>query len=165
MPSFRLLMPFSTLFFLAACEKKPAPLPPLPVAPTPAVRVEAPPQKERLSVNDAMTVNEVAFAMRAGGNDAELVAEIVRRGLVMSYSVGWLAPAEKLLLSIPPETARALPQRLQQLIGYQIHRPNLGWVEGRDPIEWLRGEMGDLAPAGDNLTPPQAAALAQLALK
>lgn len=82
MPSFRLLMPFSTLFFLAACEKKPAPLPPLPVAPTPAVRVEAPPQKERLSVNDAMTVNEVAFAMRAGGNDAELVAEIVRRGLV-----------------------------------------------------------------------------------
>jgi ectoine hydroxylase-related dioxygenase (phytanoyl-CoA dioxygenase family) len=75
-----------------------------------------------------------------------------RRGLVMSYSLGWLAPAEKLLLSIPPEVARYLPERLQRLIGYQIHRPNLGWVEARDPIEWLRGETHDLAAASDNLT-------------
>ncbi|MDX2233292.1 MAG: phytanoyl-CoA dioxygenase family protein [Hyphomonadaceae bacterium] len=79
-----------------------------------------------------------------------------RRGVVMSYSVGWLAPAEKLLLSIPPETARALPDRLQRLIGYQIHRPNLGWVEGRDPADWLHGRVGALAPAADNLTPAQA---------
>lgn len=91
-----------------------------------------------------------------GGNETDRV----RRGVVMSYSAGWLAPAEKLLLSIPPETARALPLRLQQLIGYQIHRPNLGWVEGRDPLEWLHGEVGALAAAGDNLTPRQEAALA-----
>lgn len=83
--------------------------------------------------------------------------EATRRGVVMSYSVGWLAPAEKLLLSIPPDTARALPERLQQLIGYQIHRPNLGWVEGRDPREWLLGKTGDVAAAGDNLTPKQSA--------
>lgn len=81
--------------------------------------------------------------------------DMTRRGVVMSYSVGWLAPAEKLLLSIPHALARSLPERLQQLIGYQIHRPNLGWVEGRDPIEWLRGEIGDVAAAGDNLTPWQ----------
>lgn len=78
-----------------------------------------------------------------------------RRGLVMSYSLGWLAPAEKLLLSIPPEIAHDLPPRLQRLIGYQTHRPNLGWVEGRDPLEWLNGATGDLAPARDNLTPIQ----------
>jgi hypothetical protein len=87
----------------------------------------------------------------------------VRRGVVMSYSVGWLASAEKLLLSIPPPVARTLPQRLQQLIGYQIHRPNLGWVEGRDPIEWLRGNVGAVAAAGDNLTPWQAERIAALA--
>lgn len=81
--------------------------------------------------------------------------DATRRGVVMSYSVGWLAPAEKLLLSIPPHVARTLPMRLQQLIGYQIHRPNLGWVEGRDPIEWLRGDIGEVAAAGDNLTPAQ----------
>lgn len=94
------------------------------------------------------------------GGGANTTAHL-RRGVVMSYSVGWLAPAEKLLLSIPPETARALPERLQQLIGYQIHRPNLGWVEGRDPMEWLHGEVGALAAAGDNLTPWQMARLEQ----
>jgi hypothetical protein len=38
-----------------------------------------------------------------------------------------------------------------------MHMPNLGWIEERDPIEWLRGEFKDLAPAEDNLTPLQAA--------
>lgn len=101
----------------------------------------------------------VGSALHGGGANQ---TNTVRRGVVMSYSVGWLAPAEKLLLSIPPETARTLPERLQQLIGYQIHRPNLGWVEGRDPIEWLHGRTGALASAGDNLTPYQEAALAAL---
>jgi ectoine hydroxylase-related dioxygenase (phytanoyl-CoA dioxygenase family) len=78
-----------------------------------------------------------------------------RRALVMSYSLGWLAQAEKLLLSIPPKLARTLPERLQRLIGYQLHRPNLGWVEGRDPIEWLHKCTGALAAAQDNLTPDQ----------
>lgn len=96
-------------------------------------------------------------ALHGGGANT---TDRVRRGVVMSYSVGWLAPAEKLLLSIPPETARTLPERLRQLIGYQIHRPNLGWIEGRDPIEWLHGSVGELASAGDNLTPKQTAALA-----
>lgn len=81
--------------------------------------------------------------------------EAIRRGVVMSYSAGWLAPAEKLLLSISPALARTLPERLQRLIGYQIHRPNLGWVEGRDPLDWLNGDVGALAAAGDNLTPWQ----------
>jgi ectoine hydroxylase-related dioxygenase (phytanoyl-CoA dioxygenase family) len=76
-----------------------------------------------------------------------------RRGVVFSYSPAWLAPAEKLLLSTPPEIARTLPERVQRLIGYQVHRPNLGWVEERDPIEWLRGELGAVAAARDHFTP------------
>lgn len=93
-----------------------------------------------------------------GANDSDAL----RRGLVLSYSAGWLAPAEKLLLSIPPHIARTLPERLAQLIGYQIHRPNLGWVEGRDPLEWLHGGTGPLAAAQDNLTPRQEASLGAL---
>jgi hypothetical protein len=61
------------------------------------------------------------------------------------------------LLSTPPEVARGLPERVQRLIGYQLHRPNLGWIEERDPIEWLHGRTGELAPADDNLTPAQEA--------
>jgi ectoine hydroxylase-related dioxygenase (phytanoyl-CoA dioxygenase family) len=84
-----------------------------------------------------------------GGNRTNLP----RRGLIISYSLGWLAPAEKLLLSIPPEVARGFPRRLQRLMGYQVHHPNLGWIEGRDPIEWLEGRVTDLAAADDHLPP------------
>ena len=87
--------------------------------------------------------------LHAGGANH---SDKIRRGAIISYKLGWLAPAEKMLLSVPPAAARALPERTQQLLGYQLHRPNLGWVEGRDPIEWLRGDFGDLAPAADNLT-------------
>ena len=86
----------------------------------------------------------------------------LRRGVVMSYSAAWLAPAEKLLLSIPFDVAPKLPRRLIELIGYQVHRPNLGWVEGRDPMDWLAGQTGELAAARDNLTPRQEASLAAL---
>ncbi len=84
-----------------------------------------------------------------------------RRGTVMSYSLAWLAPAEKLLLSTPPNIAKHLPERLQRLIGYQVHRPNLGWVEGCDPRQWLMGEIGSLASARDNFTPFQEEMLRQ----
>lgn len=76
-----------------------------------------------------------------------------RRGVVFNYCLGWLAQAEKLLLSTPPHIARRLPNRLQRLIGYQVHRPSLGWIEERDPIEWLRGEFSDIAAAQDHFTP------------
>jgi ectoine hydroxylase-related dioxygenase (phytanoyl-CoA dioxygenase family) len=88
-----------------------------------------------------------------GGNTTPMP----RRGVVMSYSLAWLAPAEKLLISTPPEVARTLPDKLQALIGYQVHRPNLGWVEGRSPKEWLDGAFDTVAPASDNLTPSQQA--------
>jgi hypothetical protein len=88
------------------------------------------------------------------GGGANRSAQI-RRGAVMSYRLGWLAGSERLLLSTPPDVVRRLPERLQRLVGYQLHRPNLGWVEGRDPLLWLNGEVGALAPVDDNLTPGQ----------
>jgi hypothetical protein len=84
----------------------------------------------------------------------------IRRGLAFSYTLGWLGQAERLLLSTPPDIARQLPERLQRLIGYQLHRPNLGWIEERDPLEWLLGRTGELAEAHDNLTPMQEALVA-----
>jgi len=90
------------------------------------------------------------------------VSNGIRRGVVFSYKLGWLAPQEKLLLSIPPEDARRLPEKLQRLIGYQLHKPNLGWIEGRDPIEWLRGDVQIMAAATDNLTPAHEALLADV---
>jgi ectoine hydroxylase-related dioxygenase (phytanoyl-CoA dioxygenase family) len=95
------------------------------------------------------------------GGGANRTSEI-RKGLAFAYRLGWLAPQEKLLLTIPPDQARDMPEKLQRLIGYQVHRPALGVIEGRDPIEWLRGETRDLAPAQDHLTPQHNAMLADM---
>ena len=86
MPPLRLLLPLVLSLALVGCEKKKTALPPLPTTPAPLVRVEAPAQKERLSVDDAMTAKDVAFALRAGTPEAELVTEIVRRGVVERLS-------------------------------------------------------------------------------
>lgn len=90
----------------------------------------------------------VGSMMHGGGANR---TDYIRRSAVVSYSLGWLAPEEKSLISIPHDVARALPRRAQQLIGYQVHRPTLGWVEGRDPSEWLNKEFGPLGACQDHL--------------
>jgi ectoine hydroxylase-related dioxygenase (phytanoyl-CoA dioxygenase family) len=56
-----------------------------------------------------------------------------RTGLILSYSLGWLKQYESAFLSYPPDIARQFPKALRDLIGYRIHRPNLGGYEGQDP--------------------------------
>jgi ectoine hydroxylase-related dioxygenase (phytanoyl-CoA dioxygenase family) len=63
-----------------------------------------------------------------------------RTGLVISYCLGWLKQAENQFLSTPIAIAKNLPERLQRLIGYFVHKPNLGCVEGQDPIKLLSDE-------------------------
>jgi hypothetical protein len=41
--------------------------------------------------------------------------------------------------------ARTLPEELQWLLGYFVHEPNLGCVEGQDPIRLLKD--GRLPPS------------------
>jgi ectoine hydroxylase-related dioxygenase (phytanoyl-CoA dioxygenase family) len=60
-----------------------------------------------------------------------------RLGVVMEYAASWLRPQENLALAVPAETVRELPEALQRLIGYGMHPPFLGYVDGRDPLELL----------------------------
>jgi ectoine hydroxylase-related dioxygenase (phytanoyl-CoA dioxygenase family) len=64
-----------------------------------------------------------------------------RTGIVHSYSLGWLRQAEPQYLAVPLEIARTLPERLQRVLGYFVHEPNLGSLEGQDPIGLLTGEL------------------------
>jgi hypothetical protein len=84
----------------------------------------------------------------AGAN----LSKAPRTGVIVSYCLGWLKTYENQFLAYRPEEARAFPERLQRLIGYQMHRPNLGGVEGRDPIEAL-WEPSKAGPHIDALTP------------
>jgi ectoine hydroxylase-related dioxygenase (phytanoyl-CoA dioxygenase family) len=49
---------------------------------------------------------------------------------------------------VPPEIVRDLPERLQELLGYNVYPPFLGYVDGRHPRRVLNG---DAAPTVDPL--------------
>jgi ectoine hydroxylase-related dioxygenase (phytanoyl-CoA dioxygenase family) len=75
-----------------------------------------------------------------------------RTGVIVSYCLGWLKTYENQFLAYPREVVASFPTDLQQLIGYRIHRPNLGGWEGQDPINYLRERRGFM-PHVDALTP------------
>ncbi|NQV84802.1 MAG: phytanoyl-CoA dioxygenase family protein [Rhodospirillales bacterium] len=63
-----------------------------------------------------------------------------RTALTMSYNLGYLRQAENQYLAVPPEVAKTLPKDLQELIGYSIHAPRLGWLECQDPGDLLNSD-------------------------
>lgn len=71
-----------------------------------------------------------------------------RPGLLLEYVVSWLRPQETQLVAVPPDTVRRLPARLQELLGYNVFPPFLGYVDGRHP---RRALDPDTARADDPL--------------
>jgi ectoine hydroxylase-related dioxygenase (phytanoyl-CoA dioxygenase family) len=49
------------------------------------------------------------------------------------YCVGWARPIETMTLAVPPAIAATLSPRAQELLGYSIHPPFMGYVDGRHP--------------------------------
>lgn len=84
-----------------------------------------------------------------------------RRGMIVSYCLGWLKPYENQWLVYPPPVARAFSPDLAALIGYQQHRPNLGNYEGQCPSVLLDEKLDEYLGAIDELTPLQASHLAE----
>jgi ectoine hydroxylase-related dioxygenase (phytanoyl-CoA dioxygenase family) len=63
-----------------------------------------------------------------------------RIGINIGYSLGWLRQEENQFLACPPEVARALPEGLLRLMGYQRGAHSLGYVDSaNEPLEWLYG--------------------------
>jgi hypothetical protein len=79
-----------------------------------------------------------------------------RTGLILSYCLGWLKQYENAFLSYPPDVAKNFSGALRDLIGYRIHRPNLGGYEGQDPAVLFETHSHAL-PAIDAI--PEATAL------
>lgn len=62
-----------------------------------------------------------------------------RLGVAMEYCATWLRPQENNYLSTPKSIARTLPDRIQELLGYNVHGI-LGNVDGRHPRKYLNNE-------------------------
>jgi len=79
--------------------------------------------------------------IHAGGKNS--TKDLWRRGMHMSFVVGWLRTEDNNYLSTPPAIARTLPRRSQELLGYCAHDAinsgggYLGAVDLLDPIELL----------------------------
>ncbi|OLE21865.1 MAG: phytanoyl-CoA dioxygenase [Catenulispora sp. 13_1_20CM_3_70_7] len=56
-----------------------------------------------------------------------------RVSLTVSLDLGNLRPEENQFLAVPRETALALPEELQRLLGYDVCPPGVGWYEMEDP--------------------------------
>ena len=60
-----------------------------------------------------------------------------RLGVILEYAAGWLRPQENHCLAVPRDIARNLSPRLQELLGYNIYPPFLGYVDGAHPRKVL----------------------------
>ncbi len=113
------------------------------------------PGSHRWSADREAEADEVVSAEMAAGSvvvytgrtlhgaGANTTTDAWRRGLHLSYLVGWLRTEENNTLATPPEVARRLPPQAQALIGYAVHDAIedaggvAGMLEWRDPMETL----------------------------
>jgi ectoine hydroxylase-related dioxygenase (phytanoyl-CoA dioxygenase family) len=77
------------------------------------------------------------------GAGANTTADRRRRGMHVSYVLGWLRTEENQYLSVPADVVRELPRRAQELLGWAAHDAlsagggYLGTVDLRDPVDLL----------------------------
>ncbi|MBK9180398.1 MAG: phytanoyl-CoA dioxygenase family protein [Acidimicrobiales bacterium] len=66
-----------------------------------------------------------------------------RLGVTFEYLAGWLRQQENQVLVLPPERAAEVPERLQELLGYAVFPPFMGYVDGRSPLRLIPGRERD----------------------
>lgn len=66
---------------------------------------------------------------RGGANRTDKPRTII----TPQYCVGWARQLENMSLAVPPHIAMTLPKRAQELLGYSIHAPFMGYVDGMHP--------------------------------
>jgi len=71
---------------------------------------------------------------RGGAN----LSERPRLIITPQYCAGWVRQLENMSLAVPAELAERLPERARELIGYSIHPPFMGHVDGVHPKRLLR---------------------------
>ncbi len=57
-----------------------------------------------------------------------------RLAISPQYCQPWLRPQESQLLIVPPDAARACSDRMRSMLGYSIHPPFIGQVDGMHPL-------------------------------
>jgi ectoine hydroxylase-related dioxygenase (phytanoyl-CoA dioxygenase family) len=64
-----------------------------------------------------------------------------RLGVILEYVASWLRPQENHFLAVPRSVVSELPETLQELLGYNIRPPFMGYVDGRHPRRSLERDV------------------------
>ena len=67
-----------------------------------------------------------------------MTEDVERMGFFISHQISYLRPQEVQTLAIPREVVKAMPHKLQRLVGY--HPFGIG-IDGRDPIDVLDDDV------------------------
>lgn len=60
-----------------------------------------------------------------------------RLAVTAQYCEPWLRPQEAFSLSVPAEIGRTVPADIKRMLGYSIHPPFVGAVDGMHPLRLL----------------------------
>jgi ectoine hydroxylase-related dioxygenase (phytanoyl-CoA dioxygenase family) len=89
-------------------------------------------------VHAEMPAGSVAFYLgsvwHGGGANT---TDRARLGVILEYAAAWLRPQENHLVGVRPDVVATLPEKLQELLGYNIYPPFVGYVDGRHPRRFL----------------------------
>ena len=66
-----------------------------------------------------------------GGN----TTDAFRLGISIQYVVGWGRQQESYVLGVPPDIVKAVSPRMRRLLGFSIHPPFMGMIDGRHPLK------------------------------
>ena len=72
-----------------------------------------------------------------GGANRSAASRLV---VTPQYCPAWCRQMESMLLAVPPDVVAGLPERVQQLLGYSIHPPFMGHVNGMHPSRTLKAQ-------------------------
>jgi ectoine hydroxylase-related dioxygenase (phytanoyl-CoA dioxygenase family) len=67
-----------------------------------------------------------------------------RIGIAMNYCAGYIRQQENQQLGVPADTARRMPRRLQELLGYGLYNGLIGHIDKQAPVDLLTGTRDGL---------------------
>jgi ectoine hydroxylase-related dioxygenase (phytanoyl-CoA dioxygenase family) len=86
--------------------------------------------KKAIMPAGSVVIFDAGLWHRGGGN----ASNATRLAVSPQYCQPWLRPQESQLLIVPPAQAKACSPRMRSLLGYNIHPPFVGQVDGMHPL-------------------------------
>ncbi len=85
------------------------------------------------------------------GGGRNTTADEWRIAMFAGYALGWLRQEQNWYLSVTADEVRQMPEELARLLGFNLHKPFLGWVQDfQDPYDIVQGYQ-ELSSGGGDL--------------